>query len=82
MEADKAVQYGLIDQVLLPSPRKRAARGNEADLGAFEGDEEQRYQGENANNSNKGGGWGSQQQQQQPPNRRKNEDDGPEIAKG
>ena len=27
LSSDEAVQYGLIDQVLLPSPRKRAARG-------------------------------------------------------
>jgi ATP-dependent Clp protease protease subunit len=27
LSADEAVQYGLIDQVLLPSPRKRAVRG-------------------------------------------------------
>jgi len=78
LEADLAVQYGLIDRVLLPSPRKRAARGGEADLGAFEGDEQQRYQG------NEGGGWGSQQKQQPPlPDKRnKKDDDGPEIAKG
>jgi len=82
LEADAAVRYGLIDQVLLPSPRKRAARGSEADLGAFEGDEEQRYQGENKGSG--GGGWGSQQQQQPPPDRRgnKKDDDEPEIAKG
>jgi ATP-dependent Clp protease protease subunit len=36
LSADEAVQYGLIDRVLLPSPRKRAARGGEAELGAFE----------------------------------------------
>ena len=80
LEADKAVQYGLIDRVLLPSPRKRAARGGEADLGAFEGDEEQRYQNQKQNE----GGWGSRQQQQQqaPPDRRDDDDDGPEIAKG
>ena len=82
LEADKAVQYGLIDRVLLPSPRKRATRGSEADLGAFEGEGEQRYQGESSNGNNSGG-WGSQQRQQPPPDRRKkNDDDGPEIAKG
>jgi ATP-dependent Clp protease protease subunit len=36
LSADEAVQYGLIDRVLLPSPRKRAARGGDAELGAFE----------------------------------------------
>lgn len=74
--ADEAVQYGLIDQVLLPAPLKRAARGSEADLGAFEGDEEQKYQGQS--NS---GGWGSQKTQQRP-NEKKDDDDGPKIMKG
>ena len=79
LEADKAVQYGLIDRVLLPAPRKRAARGGEADLGAFEGDEEQRYQNREGK---EGGGWGSQQQQGPTPPDRKKDDDEPEIAKG
>ena len=73
------MQYGLIDQVLLPAARKRAARGGEADLGAFEGEEEQRYQ--NQPESEKGG-WGSQQQQQRPAPKKKDDDDGPQIAKG
>jgi ATP-dependent Clp protease, protease subunit len=81
LSADEAVQYGLIDRVLLPSPRKRAARGGEADLGAFDITDEQRYQ-----NTESGGGWGSQQQTGSPsdPKRKnkKNDDDGPEIAKG
>eukprot|EP00529_Nitzschia_sp_RCC80_P029071 CAMPEP_0113464128 /NCGR_PEP_ID=MMETSP0014_2-20120614/13033_1 /TAXON_ID=2857 /ORGANISM="Nitzschia sp." /LENGTH=335 /DNA_ID=CAMNT_0000356183 /DNA_START=26 /DNA_END=1033 /DNA_ORIENTATION=+ /assembly_acc=CAM_ASM_000159 len=80
LSSDEAVQYGLIDQVLLPAPLKRAARGKDADLGAFEGDEEQRYQGQENNQS---GGWGSQQQQ--PPardERNDDDDDGPKIAKG
>lgn len=80
--ADEAVQYGLIDQVLLPSPRKRAARGQNADLGIFEGDEEQRYQ----NQENKGG-WGNRQRTgPQPTNGAGNDDDDddgePKIMKG
>jgi ATP-dependent protease ClpP protease subunit len=77
LTSDEAVQYGLIDQVLLPAPLKRAARGQAADLGAFEGDEEQRYQNQN-NNS---GGWGSQQQAP-PRNDRQDDDDDPKIMKG
>lgn len=84
LSADEAVQYGLIDQVLLPSPRKRAARGGEADLGAFGGDDAQRYQNQAAGQNK--GGWGSQQptQQKQPPpsRKKKGDDDEPEIAKG
>jgi len=68
LSSDEAVQYGLIDQVLLPAPLKRAARGQGADLGAFEGDDEQKYQG-----AGKGGGWGSQQQA--PPKDDKKDDD-------
>mmetsp|Transcript_13877 Transcript_13877/g.28642 ORF Transcript_13877/g.28642 Transcript_13877/m.28642 type:complete len:330 (-) Transcript_13877:35-1024(-) len=75
LSSDEAVQYGLIDQVLLPAPLKRAARGQNADLGAFEGDEEQKYQGREA-----AGGWGSQQQAGE----EKKDDDyeGPKISKG
>lgn len=75
LSSDEAVQYGLIDQVLLPAPLKRAARGQNADLGAFEGDEEQKYQGREA-----AGGWGSQQQAVE---EKKDDDyDGPKISKG
>lgn len=77
LSSNEAVQYGLIDQVLLPAPLKRAARGQEADLGAFEGDEEQRYQGQD----NQKGGWGSQQQAL-PRDERKDDDEGPKIMKG
>ena len=78
LTSDEAVQYGLIDQVLLPAPLKRAARGGEADLGAFEGENEQRYQGKEG-----GGGWGSQQAQQRNAEKKKgDDDDGPEILKG
>ena len=72
LSADEAVQYGLIDQVLLPSPRKRAARGGEATLGAFDADNIQRYQNKDTGK----GGWGSQQQTSSPPPNRKNKDDG------
>lgn len=68
--ADEAVQYGLIDQVLLPSPRKRAARGQDADLGAFEGNEDQRYQ-----NKEQQGGWGSRQEAPPRDNRQNRDDD-------
>lgn len=78
LSSDEAVQYGLIDQVLLPAPLKRAARGQDADLGAFEGDDQQKYQGQDTNS---GGGWGSQQQAP-PRDQRKDDDDGPKIAKG
>lgn len=81
LSSDEAVLYGLIDNVILPSPRKRAATGQDADLGAFEGEEEQRYQGEENQNSD---GWGSRQEG--PPDGgqkpKDNDDDGPAIAKG
>lgn len=77
LSSDEAVQYGLIDQVLLPAPLKRAARGQEADLGAFEGDEEQKYQ-----NKDNAGGWGQQQQMQKPPEKKDDGDDEPKISKG
>jgi ATP-dependent Clp protease, protease subunit len=84
LTSEEAVRYGLIDAVLLPSPRKRAARGGEANLGAFEGNEEQKYQGQENQ-----GGWGSSKQRQQsspppsrPPPSRKDDDDEPKIAKG
>jgi ATP-dependent Clp endopeptidase proteolytic subunit ClpP len=76
LSSDEAVQYGLIDRVLLPSPRKRAGGKQDADLGAFEGEGDQRYQGE----ENKGG-WGSRTQT--PPEERKKDDDDdePKIMK-
>ncbi|CAJ1937123.1 unnamed protein product [Cylindrotheca closterium] len=77
LTSDEAVQYGLIDKVLLPAPLKRAARGQDADLGTFEGDEEQKYQGQDAS-----GGWGSQQAQQRPEKPKNDDDDGPKIMKG
>jgi len=79
LSSDEAVQYGLIDYVMLPSARTRAARGGEADLGAFEGEEEQRYQNQP---ENQGGGWGSQQQTGEPKKKKDGNNDGPEIAKG
>lgn len=75
--ADEAVQYGLIDQVLLPTFNKRAATGAEVDLGSFQG-EEQRYQGQETD-----GGFGSQRQMERQKEKEDNDDDdGPEIAKG
>ena len=53
--ADEAVQYGLIDRVLLPSIRKRSARNTEADLGNFDMDNIQKYQMKQEGQ----GGWGS-----------------------
>lgn len=55
LSSDEAVQYGLIDKVLLPAPQKRTTTGKDADLGAFEGEDEQRYQ--NEKKSGYGGGW-------------------------
>ena len=51
LSSDEAVQYGLIDRVLLPNFNKRRAVGVE--FGSFDGDD-QKYQG----GENKGG-WGS-----------------------
>mmetsp|Transcript_24409 Transcript_24409/g.36219 ORF Transcript_24409/g.36219 Transcript_24409/m.36219 type:complete len:296 (+) Transcript_24409:75-962(+) len=73
--ADEAVQYGLIDEVFLPTFNKRAATGADADLGSFQG-ETQRYQGQES-----GDGFGSQQQVQR--QKEKDDDyDGPEVVKG
>jgi hypothetical protein len=61
--ADEAVQFDMIDYVLLPSPRKRAITQQPTCLlGSFEGCEEQRYQYQSRNNSNQksSGGWRSQ----------------------
>ena len=77
LSSDEAVQYGLIDQVLLPSPLKRSARGQAADLGAFEGDDDQRYQ-----NQESKAGWGSRQSQQPNQPKKDDDDDGPAILKG
>jgi ATP-dependent Clp protease protease subunit len=79
LSSDEAVQYGLIDEVLLAAPRKRAARGQDADLGAFEGGDEQRYQSKDGNT----GGWGSQQKEAPKPERKKKkkEDDEPKTQK-
>merc|ERR1719464_880412 len=80
LSSDEAVRYGLIDQVLLPSPLKRAARGRTADLGAFEGNEEQKYQGREAKQSS---GWDSGKRNSPIKDGRNDDDtDGPKIAKG
>jgi ATP-dependent Clp protease protease subunit len=78
LSSDEAVQYGLIDQVLLPAPLKRSARGGDADLGAFDGDNDQKYQNQS------GGGWGSQQKTPPPEEKKKkkDDDDGPKTSKG
>jgi len=55
LSSEEAVRYGLIDKVLLPAPRKRATQGQDADLGAFEGEAVQKYQNEKS--SGFGGGW-------------------------
>jgi hypothetical protein len=54
LSSDEAVRYGLIDKVLLPARKKRTTTGRDADIGAFEGEDVQRYQGEGG-----GGGGGS-----------------------
>lgn len=74
LAADEAVQYGLIDEVLLPTFNKRTAQGAEFGLGSF-GGEAQRYQGETAD------GFGSQRQMERE-KKDDDDDDGPEIAKG
>jgi len=82
LSSDEAVQYGLIDKVLLPSPRKRAARGQDADLGAFEGGDEQRYQRQD---NQAGGGWGSRRPPPSDGGKKDDDDDDdgePKIAKG
>lgn len=76
--AEEAVQYGLIDQVILPARRRRAEMRQEADLGAFEGDDTGKYQGQNNE-----GGWGSRQSRAGTPQPRDDDDDNePKIAKG
>lgn len=82
LTSDEAVRYGLIDKVLLPAPQKRAAQGQDADLGAFEGEDEQKYQ------NKKESGWGSGWKDEAANDRNKNnnngnddDDDGPPIVK-
>lgn len=81
LTSDEAVRYGLIDKVLLPAPQKRAAQGQDADLGAFEGEDEQKYQNKQES------GWGSGWKDEAANDRNKNnnddddDDDGPPIVK-
>ena len=77
--SEEAVQFGLIDKILLPNMYKRSAQGGMADLGQFGGGDTQRYQGQEAQD-----GWGSRQAPQQPPQRNDNDDDDdePKISKG
>jgi ATP-dependent Clp protease, protease subunit len=72
LAADEAVQYGLIDQVLLPTFNKRSATGGTVALGSFEG-EAQKFQ------QSGGDGFGSKRAVE-----RKKEDDydGPDVVKG
>lgn len=82
LSSDEAVRYGLIDEVLLPAPARRAASKEFAALGAFEGEEEQKYQNQEGGD---GGGWGSQQQAAPKDDSKKkkdDDDDGPKSAKG
>jgi len=74
LSSEEAVQYGLIDKVLLPSPQKRATQGQDTDLGAFEGDDDQKYQ------NKKGKGWGSGWKDEAR-NTKNDDDDGPPIVK-
>jgi hypothetical protein len=55
LSSDEAVRYGLIDKVLLPAKKKRTTTGKDADIGAFEGEDVQKYQGEEGG----GSGFGS-----------------------
>lgn len=58
LSSDEAVRYGLIDKVLLPARKKRATMGKEfAELGAFEGEDVQKYQNDDGQKSGFGGGW-------------------------
>jgi len=79
--AEEAVQYGLIDQVLMPNLKKRSTGKNtvaDAGLGEFGGSDVQRYQGQDSE-----GGWGSQQQVDKPKDGDGNDDDGvPPPMKG
>lgn len=53
LSSEEAVRYGLIDKVLLPARKKRTTTGQDADIGAFEGEDVQKYQNED------GSGFGS-----------------------
>lgn len=74
LSSEEAVRYGLIDEVLLPMPNKRQSIA--VDLGAFQSGEENKYQGDQAQQS-------EQQPQQNAGMMRTNDDDDePKIAKG
>jgi len=79
LSSEEAVRYGLIDKVLLPAPQKRATAGGDVDLGTFEGEDEQKYQGQKT--SGWGSGWkgadaGSKK------DKKDDDDDEPKILKG
>jgi len=73
LSSEEAVAYGLIDYVLIPDDAKRfrevqyerdpwtgekiVVPEKEVGLGVFEGDEEQRYQGQGGDGWGKGTGW-------------------------
>jgi len=73
LSSEEAVRYGLIDEVLLPMPNKRQSIA--VDLGAFQSGEENKYQGEQTQQS-------SEQPQQNAGMMRTTDDDEPKIAKG
>ena len=71
LSSDEAVRYGLIDKVLLPARKKRATMGKAfADLGSFEGENDQKYQNSDGK-SGFGGGWKDEGAR----NRNKDDDD-------
>jgi len=73
LSSDEAVQYGLIDKVLLPAPLKRATQGQDADLGSFEGEDVQKYQDEKS--AGFGGGGGSKKNDDPNTGKKKDDDD-------
>jgi len=76
LSSEEAVRYGLIDKVLLPAPQKRATQGGEVDLGTFEGDGEQKFQGKGKS------GWGSGWKDADARSKKDDDDDEPKILKG
>jgi Clp protease len=80
LSADEAVQFGVVDYVMLPAPRKRSESKQGTDLGAFEGTEEQRYQ----KNQKDSSGWGSRKavDDQSQSKGGSDDDNEPKIAKG
>lgn len=75
LSSDEAVRYGLIDKVLLPAKKKRSTTGQDADIGAFEGEDEQKYQNENS------AGFGSKKDVTERGNKGKGDDYEPPAVK-